>query len=272
MSGTLTIVGTGISVSQLTHEARTHIARAEKLFHLVADPITKARIEELNYTAESLFDSYTPGKERMESYLEMVERMLTPVREGKNVCVALYGHPGVFVYPSHKAIMQARKEGFEAKMLPAVSAEDCLFCDIGFDPARTGCQSYEATDFLLFKRKFDQTSALVLWQIGVVGDLTFQYPRYKNKGLSVLVEYLQQFYSPEHDVVVYEASSIVLCEPKIAWLPLSDLASFEVTPISTLYIPPSGDAEIDEEMASRLGLEELVASYRKKREGRLLRK
>jgi hypothetical protein len=34
-------------------------------------------------------------------------------------------------------------------MLPAISAEDCLFADLGVDPADHGCPSYEATDFLV---------------------------------------------------------------------------------------------------------------------------
>jgi hypothetical protein len=34
-------------------------------------------------------------------------------------------------------------------MLPAVSAEDCLFADLGVDPGAAGCQSHEAADFLI---------------------------------------------------------------------------------------------------------------------------
>ncbi|MCG8052453.1 MAG: SAM-dependent methyltransferase [Candidatus Thiodiazotropha endolucinida] len=261
MPGSLTIVGTGITVSQITHEARMHIKTADKLFHLVADPITNLRITELNSTAESLYDSYEPGKERMKSYMEMVERMLKPVREGKSVCVALYGHPGVFVYPSHRAIEEAKMEGFEAKMLPAVSAEDCLFSDVGFDPARSGCQSYEATDFLLFRRKFDPASALILWQIGVIGDLTFQYPKYKNTGLLVLIEHLLNYYPSEHEVIVYEASSITLCKPKIDRVTINKLKEADVTPISTLYVPPANEVYADELMADKLGLKDVAVKY-----------
>ena len=65
----------------------------------------------------------------------MAEAILEPVRAGKRVCAAFYGHPGVFVLPSHDAISRARAEGFEATMLPGVSAEDCLVADLGVDPA-----------------------------------------------------------------------------------------------------------------------------------------
>src|SRR5439155_2475209 len=91
-------------------------------------------------------------------------------RARQDVSAALYGHPGVFVYPSHEAVSRARADGFAARMLPAVSAEDCLFADLGVDPGATGCQSYEATDFLLRQRQVDPTAALILWQVSVIGE------------------------------------------------------------------------------------------------------
>jgi precorrin-2 methylase len=63
---------------------------------------------------------------------------MTAVREGLNVCAAFYGHPGVFVYASHQSIRLARAEGFEAQMLPGISAEDCVFADLGIDPENMG--------------------------------------------------------------------------------------------------------------------------------------
>ena len=102
----------------------------------------------------------------------MAEAILEPVRAGKRVCAAFYGHPGVFVLPSHEAIARARAEGFDATMLPGVSAEDCLVADLGVDPARNGLQSYEAGDFLRRRPAIEPTTALVLWQIGVVGART----------------------------------------------------------------------------------------------------
>ena len=54
-------------------------------------------------------------------------------------------------------------------MLPGISAEDCLFADLGVDPAEAGCQSYEATRFLERRPAIEPRAALILWQIGVVG-------------------------------------------------------------------------------------------------------
>ena len=140
LKGSLTIVGTGISVlGQTTIEARAHMQQADKLLYLVADPAATHWIEGLNSTAESLQGFYGEGKRRIVTYLEMVEHILFYVREGKRVCVAFYGHPGVFVFPAHESIKQARSEGFTAKMLPGISAEDCLFADLGVDPGSDGC-------------------------------------------------------------------------------------------------------------------------------------
>ena len=50
------------------------------------------------------------------------------------------------------------REGFNAQMLAGISAEDCLFADLGLDPGKNGCQSFEATDFLIRRRQFEPTS------------------------------------------------------------------------------------------------------------------
>ena len=199
-SGSLTVVGTGIRLGQISLEARACIECAGKVFFLVTDPLTASWIIELNPSAESLVGYYRPGKDRSISYREMVERMLTCVREGLEVCVAIYGHPGVFADPPHEAIRRARLEGYEARMLPAISAEDCLFADLGINPGRTGCQSFEATDFLVRRHRFDTRSALILWQIGATCDLRFRTTR-NLSGIRILTNYLQKYYGRAHKVV-----------------------------------------------------------------------
>lgn len=253
MPGTLTVVGTGIKlVGQTTLEALSFIRDADKLFYLVADPATEEWLKSQNAHSESLQKCYGDGKPRMQTYQEMISLMLTDVRAEKSVCAAFYGHPGVFVYPSHEAIKVARQEGHDAKMLPGISAEDCLFADIGFDPARHGCQSFEATDFLLFKRQFDPRSVLILWQIGLIGEIDFKKRGYKAKGISLLIERLLQTYQSSHEVVVYEASQYPVCEPRIERTPLGSLLDVKVTPISTLCVPIQSAAEPDRGLAARL--------------------
>src|SRR5947209_8293105 len=169
--GSLVIVGSGIRiVGQLTVEAIACIKDAELVLHLVSDPIAEVVLESLNPGhCESLVGFYAQGKPRIDTYHEMVGRILDGVRSGIKVCVVTYGHPGVFAYPTHEAVRRARAESFEARMIAGISAEDCLFADLGFDPASTGCLTFEATDFLIHNRRVDPTCLVILWQIGVVG-------------------------------------------------------------------------------------------------------
>ena len=97
------------------------------------------------------------------------------VRKGQNVVGVFYGHPGVFVSPSHRSIEIARMEGFTAKMLPGISAEDCLFADLNIDPAIPGCLTYEATDLLVRKKPFVPSGHLIVYQVGCVGIPDFNF-------------------------------------------------------------------------------------------------
>ena len=252
-SGTLTVVGTGIQLGQMSIQASSFIKESDKVLYLVTDPVTSDWIEENSKDCEPLNDLYSTDKDRLTSYLEMVERIMKHVRNGLHVCAVFYGHPGVFVLPSHEAIRRARQEGYQAVMLPGVSAEDCLFSDLGIDPATSGCQSFEATDFLVHRRRFDPNSHLIIWQIGVIGDIGYK-ERYGLEGLRVLVDVLGQEYGLEHEVVVYEAARYVVCDPSIRRIPLGRLADIEISPISTLYVAPKQDPVPDLDMIQRLGI------------------
>ena len=175
------------------------------------------------------------------------------MRAGREVCVAFYGHPGVFVEPSHAAMRRAREAGFEARMLPGVSAEDCLFADLGVDPAEAGCQSYEATDFLLRRRRFDPTAALILWQVAAVAVTTYTTGLHR-RGLRVLADRLLEEYPAQHRVTLYEAAVFPFGEPLVDELPLELLADCDPRPLATLYVPPLEPRPADAETARRLGL------------------
>ena len=126
--GSLVVVGTGIKlVAHVTAEAVQCLQRADKVFYMVPEPAAEAWIRGLNPSAETLYDCYEDGKPRDKSYREMENRILAAVRSGLNVCVAFYGHPGVVANTPHQSIRRARREGFPARMLPGISAQDCLF-------------------------------------------------------------------------------------------------------------------------------------------------
>jgi hypothetical protein len=252
--GSLVVVGTGIkAIAQVTREAQYHLETADKLLYVLADPVTARWVSELNPSAESLHHLYQVGQPRSETYTAMVERVLAWVRRDVAVCLALYGHAGAFAAPGHEAVRRARAEGYRAEMLPAVSAEDCLYADLGIDPGLTGCQSYEATDFLLHPKRFDASVPLILWQVGLIGDLDFRQ-EYECWGLEVLVDHLQRFYSGDHPVWIYEAAQFPISRFRLTSTPLSELARAEVFPISTLYVPPLRATKPSTSMYERLRL------------------
>src|SRR5215471_9092306 len=262
-NGSLTVVGTGLyAVGQVTPEALASIAGARKVFHLVVDPVSRAWLEELNPSAESLFDSYADGRSRPETYEEMVERILDPIRRGIDVCAVFYGHPGVLVHPSHEAIRRARALGARARMLPGVSSEDCLFADLGLDPAARGCQSFEATDFLTRRRTFDPSSPLILWQIGAIGVSTYRNATlWSREGLRVLGEVLSRSYPKDHELLVHEAPRFAIGEPTVIRLPLANLAEAPVSTSSTLYVPSRTHSTAEESpVASESGTLTLVGT------------
>ena len=236
----LIVVGSGIRITgQLTIEALAWIRRADEVLYGVPDPVAERIICALNPRAKSLFRFYEDGKSRASTYDDMVKEIVRSVEAGNMTVAVFYGHPGVFAFPSHESIRRARMLGFRARMLPAVSAEDCLFADLTIDPGEAGCQSYEASDFVLRERNPDTSAHLILWQAGVIGDRTHRQEGYNLTALPLLVEKLLDFYDAQHSIAVYEAATIIGCEPKIIWLPLAALQPAALTMISTLYVPPA---------------------------------
>jgi uncharacterized protein YabN with tetrapyrrole methylase and pyrophosphatase domain len=237
VTGSLVVVGTGIGAAQLTTEARAELAGADEVFYLAADPLSEHAVVEVAPAAQSLGGSYEDGRSRREAYERMVEAILAPAREGKHVCAAFYGHPGMLVFPAREAITRARGEGLQARMLPGISALDCLFADLGVDPAEHGFQTYEAGDFLRRRPSVEPRAALVLWQVGVVGQ-EFHSPDGAPVALPALIDALLESYQPDHELVVYEASPYPGVEPHIVSIGLGALTASALSHRSTVYVPP----------------------------------
>lgn len=251
--GSLVCVGVGMTLgSHISPLARSHIENADVVFVAVSDAIVELWLEEMHPDVRSLQPYYREGKSRADTYREMVEAMLCEVRAGKNVCGAFYGHPGVFAWPPHAAIGIARKEGYRAHMEPGISAEDCLYADLGIDPGTAGCQHYEASQLLFYKRRIDPTAYLVLWQVGVAGDQTLARFSTGAAYRRVLVELLARDYPLDHEVIIYRAATLPIHEPRIERVALRDLERVAVELPDTVVIPPAGPLEQNDELIERI--------------------
>lgn len=237
MTGSLVVVGTGIGAAQLTTEVRAEIAGADEVFFLVGDPLSEHTLLELAPRARSLASCYENGRSRRDAYERMVETILRPARAGRRVCAAFYGHPGVFVLPSREAIARARSAGIEARMLPGISALDCLYADIGVDPAGAGCQIYEAGDILARGLVVEPRAGLVLLQAGVVGEKKHS-PEGSAPAMPALADALRRWYPESHELVVYEASPYPGVPPLVERVRLGELAATPLSQRSTVYVPP----------------------------------
>jgi uroporphyrin-III C-methyltransferase len=245
-NGSLVVVGTGVApVVQATLETVELITRADKLFYLVTDSLTEFWLKDLNASAETLADLYGEQVDRERTYAAMATRITSAVRRGASVCAAFYGHPGVFVEASHRAIEELQEDGYRARMVPAVSSDACLYADLGVDPGMCGVQSFEATDFLLRRRRFDSTSVLLLWQVGALGEKTAVRGSCKPERLATLTRHLLRSYPPRHPVVVYRAGQFPGQGPSIRSVRLETLPRTDVSPAETLYVPPLRQRQSD---------------------------
>jgi uncharacterized protein YabN with tetrapyrrole methylase and pyrophosphatase domain len=252
-AGSLVCVGIGMTLgSHLTPLAKSYIEKSDVVFAATSDGIIEMWLTRMHPDVRSFQSLYREGKSRMETYREMVEAMLVEVRAGKRVCGAFYGHPGVFAWPPHKAVEIARQEGFAAHMEPGISAEDCLYADLGIDPGKVGCQHFETSQFMLYRRVVDTAGYLILWQVGVAGDQTLS--RFKTGAAyrQVLVDLLSRTYPLDHEIIVYRAATLPTQQALIQRLPLASLPEAEVDMHMTVVIPPATAMQPNPEIRQRL--------------------
>lgn len=232
-------VGTGIKLMvHMTPISKQHIERADIVFVAVASSLMGSWIKELNSNIHDLGQYYQEGKSRLDTYKEMINAIMQEVRAGKNVCAAFYGHPGVFALAPHRVIETAKKEGYQAHMEPGISAEDCLYADLAIDPGRFGCQHYETTQFMVHNKNIEPSAYLVLWQIGIAGDQELTQFATTETKLGALLDKLFGIYPEDHEVILYESSTVLLKESRIEKIKLQQLANVETSLETTLVIPP----------------------------------
>src|SRR5688572_30907689 len=246
-SGSLVCVGIGMTLgSHLTPLSRSYIESSDVVFTASSDGMVELWLSKMHRDVRSLQGYYEQGKSRMQTYRQMIDAMLAEVRAGKKVCAAFYGHPGVFAWPPHRAIELARQEGYPAHMEPGVSAEDCLYADLGIDPGRYGCQHYEASQLMLYRRRIDTCAYLILWQVGVAGDRSLARFATGAEYRQVLVDVLTRDYAPGHEAIVYKVATLPTQQPRIERTTIAELPHVDIDMHATVVIPPAHALQPDE--------------------------
>jgi tetrapyrrole methylase family protein / MazG family protein len=251
----LALIGSGIkSISHLTIEAQAYIKQADCVLYLVNEPIFEKWLIKYCKKCISLENHYFLYKKRAESYKKIADEILNYTEEYDFVSIVLYGHPTIFSSPGLDAIRMARERNIETVVLPGISSEDCLFADLEVDPSQNGCLSVEAMSFLIFDDKVDKNYDLVIWQLGMVGNVAPVIKQNVKNGLSLIQEKLLKSYSPQHEAILYEAALYPGIKPKITKFAIELLINQNISSISTLYIPAENKRLPDEKVISKLNL------------------
>ena len=255
--GKLICVGTGMRMAgQVTPLALSYIENADIVVSAVPNIFTRNWIQGIAKEFICVLGYYSDcdvqGKDRRDTYRRMADTILDHVRAGKTVCAAFYGHPGIFACISHIAIKDARAEGFSAEMLPGISAEDCLVADLGLDPGRTGMQSMETTQFMIYERRIDPSAMLILWQPSLAGELSLKRFNTTPAKLQVLVDKLARDYPLDHSAILYEAATNPFEKTRMDTVLLRDLPNAALTQATTLVIPAAQPLQLDQSMVDQL--------------------
>jgi uncharacterized protein YabN with tetrapyrrole methylase and pyrophosphatase domain len=261
----IAIVGTGIVGShQLTREAEEVIRRCRRTFVIESGFGIPAYLETLCPEVTELGDLYEPGMDRLQTYRRMATAVVSAAGTESPVCLATYGHPWIYCYPTTLITRAAPLLGLRVEVFPGVSSFDTLLVDIGTDIAHHGIQMYEATDLLLRHRPLQNDVACVIWQPTVVGDPTHHEGTYTAEQFAPLERYLLRFYPADHPVTIVTTKTHPLTRSVLQRLRLGDLASELATSprVGTLYIPPLNErpVEDDELLGVMLGAEAAVTS------------
>ena len=234
----LIITGSGIkSLSHLTMESQAAIEQADVVLYLLNEPTIAQWVEKKAQRSESLDELYFSEALRVDAYKKIADYVLLSLNRHENVCLLVYGHPLLLSHSVDYLLQQVDKHLVDVLVLPAISAFDCLLCDLEIDPF-SGCFAIDATELLYKNKTLDNSNHLILWQIGMINNSETDATKERLTGMYVLQERLMQTYDAFQDCFFYEASLFPHFKPKITRTTLADMHQIPVSRITTLYVPP----------------------------------
>jgi precorrin-6B methylase 1 len=235
------IVGTGIvGAHQLTREAEEVICRSNRTFVIDSGYGTAEYLETLSPAVTQLGTLYEPGMNRLLTYRRMAAEVVAAALTDAPVCLATYGHPWVYCYPTTLIARAAPLLGLHVEVFPGISAFDTLLVDLGTDIAVSGVQMYEATDLVMRRRPIQTDMTCIIWQPTVFGDPTYPTPPYPATQFMPLQDHLLRFYPADHEAALVTTKTFPLVRSVVQHLKLGALATAleSAPPVGTLYIPP----------------------------------
>ena len=163
----LVVGGYGLQTGHITAETIEELRRCHAVYFVGNMPgITELLEQHCSQVIDLGASTYRVGHDRFETYKEMAVTVLEAAMTEPPVMFAMYGHPLVLSQPCVITLRIAPKLGLRTKVMPGISALDCLFSDLRIDPIEAGLQIHEATELLLYRQPLIPDMATVLGKLG----------------------------------------------------------------------------------------------------------
>jgi len=235
------VIGLGLNTPlQVTQEAEQTLALCKHVYFLHTEPYwTKRYLARFCSDVTDLQSCYEDGEDRINAYDLMVSAVLDGAKSSPPVALALYGSPAVFVNPTQQIRCLAERDGLKVKVLPGISAMECMLVDLGVDPS-DGMLVYEANDMLAYRKPLLPGAHCFVWQIGGVESELFSKASSAGHRFRRIKEYLLKFYPPDHLVAIVSCATMPTVATTIDRIRIADLESESLAlhQGTTLYIPP----------------------------------
>lgn len=257
MTADLFVVGLGITnVDQVTRETERVLSACREVLYVDTGVATGPWLATLCDRVTDLYgESYAEGGARLDAYHHMAARTVEAALDHAPVAFAMQGHPLVYAYAPFLIRDMARALDLEVRVLPGITAMDCLFADLWLDPSVRGLQMYEATDLLLRARPLQPDVPALIWQVGNLETRLHTQRVSTAERFDRFAEHLLRFYPPGHPVTAYFAPPHPLMEPSAITFDLQDIGDHaaDLHAGVTLYLPPASERPVrDADLLGRL--------------------
>ena len=244
------VVGLGVlNVDHVTRETEAVLRRSNEVLYVDTGVATGTYLEGLCPRVTPLYEtSYADDAPRLDAYARMAARVVDAAMDHPPVTFAMQGHPIVGVYAPFLIRDLAGLLDLEVRVLPGISAMDCLFAELMVDPCVGGMQMYEATDLLLRRRPLQSDVPLFVWQIGCVETRLHTTRVSRPERFIRLRAHLLRFYPPQHQVTAAYSTPHPLMPSTIHRFALADICAYAhlLHPGFTLFVPPTHERPVED--------------------------